>query len=131
MSKTAKHTPGPWTVYHENGSLGSGGHYGVEAGDLPGRFKTIAVCAHGSVEKPEQRANAALIAAAPETAAERDRLRESNAELLAALVEARSVLESARQYFPSSIKNPDRFRLLNVLANAVDPAIAKAIGGAK
>ena len=58
--------------------------------------------------------NARLIAAAP--------------ELLAALIEARSVLETASRYFPKSVKNSDRFSLLNVLANAVEPAIAKATG---
>lgn len=26
----AKHTPTPWKTYHENGSMGSGGHWGIE-----------------------------------------------------------------------------------------------------
>jgi hypothetical protein len=50
--------------------------------------------------------------------------------MLAALREARSVLETAERYFPKSIRNHDTFSLLNVLANAVGPAIAKAEGGA-
>jgi len=47
-------------------------------------------------------------------------------ELLAALRDARDMLETADRYFPRSIKNGDRFRLLNTLANSVNPAIAKA-----
>jgi hypothetical protein len=49
-------------------------------------------------------------------------------ELLEALKEAEKVLETASRYFPKSIQNNDRFHLLNVLANAVRPAIAKAEG---
>lgn len=48
--------------------------------------------------------------------------------MLIALQEARKVLETALQYFPKSIKNTDRFRLLNTIANSVDPAINKATG---
>jgi hypothetical protein len=43
--------------------------------------------------------------------------------LESALVEAKQVLDVAGRYFPKSIKNRDRFSLLNVLANAVNPAI--------
>ena len=46
----------------------------------------------------------------------------------AALKAAKEVLDTAGKYFPSSIKNADRFGLLNVLANSVNPAIAKATG---
>jgi hypothetical protein len=62
----------------------------------------------------ENAANSRLIAAAP--------------DLLAALEQARAMLEKAKGYFPASIKNPDRFSLLNTLANTVNPAIAKAKG---
>jgi hypothetical protein len=48
--------------------------------------------------------------------------------LLTALKEARQVLETAKQYFPKSIRNRDCFQLLNVLANSVDPTIAKSEG---
>ena len=43
--------------------------------------------------------------------------------LESALISAQKVLETAGRYFPKSIKNADRFSLLNVLANAVNPAI--------
>ena len=48
-------------------------------------------------------------------------------DLLVALEEARAVLETAKRYFPKSIKNRDEFSRLNVLANAVAPAIAKCL----
>lgn len=47
-------------------------------------------------------------------------------ELVEALKDAREVLQTADRYFPKSIKNRDRFRLLNVMANSVSPALAKA-----
>ena len=40
-----------------------------------------------------------------------------------ALMEAKQVLEMGMKYFPKSIRNSDRFHLLNVLENAVNPAI--------
>lgn len=49
-------------------------------------------------------------------------------DMLAALEAARDVLEVAKNYFPKSIRNRDKFALLNTLANAVEPAIAKAKG---
>ena len=55
------HTKGPWKVYHENGSMGSGGHWGVESDK-----KTIAIMAQSHLTPgPEARANARLIAVAP------------------------------------------------------------------
>ena len=62
----------------------------------------------------EMRANGLLFTAAP--------------DLLTALKEARAMLETASRYFPKSIRNGDRFSLLNTLANSVEPAIAKAEG---
>lgn len=58
MSDTGrKHTAGPWIVYHEGGSMGSGGHWGVETASEP--KETVAVCRNN-------RHNARLIAAAPD-----------------------------------------------------------------
>ena len=70
-----QHTPGPWTTYTTKTS-----HVVMAAHRMDGT--TIAnVRYKGQVDE----ANAALIAAAPETAAERDRLRESNEVILKAL----------------------------------------------
>ena len=77
------HTPGPWHVeadpdnkgkhpYHDTRFITTG--YGDN-------WQWIATLS----DHPNQAANARLIAAAPETAAERDQLRDINADLLAAL----------------------------------------------
>ena len=70
-----QHTPGPWTTYTTKTS-----HVVMAAHRMDGT--TIAnVRYKGQVDE----ANAALIAAAPETAAERDRLRQVNEVILKAL----------------------------------------------
>lgn len=80
IDKTAGHTPGPWTA------IGGGLSIGVYTnfnGDTPiGDPKHIASCWHNTrVPRVDGYANARLIAAAPETAAERDRLLEQAEEL--------------------------------------------------
>lgn len=74
-----KHTPGPWgcTEYANNPTL-----IEINIGNV--------IHPHFAIDPDagvgdEDRANALLIAAAPDTAAERDRLRAINADLLAAL----------------------------------------------
>lgn len=99
------HTPGPWHITDDN----------------YGRYRDIYVMAKGrSIVRMEpwdtMDADARLIAAAPETAAERDRLKEVNAELLAALKEAHQI---ARGEHP----NADPMLRLFELTRA---AIAKA-----
>jgi len=73
-----QHTPGPWEV----GGRGFEDHIFAES-DIPkdsDDWGEALICeTAGNVE------NARLIAAAPETAAERDRLKAQNAELLEAL----------------------------------------------
>ena len=80
------HTPGPWTVNARRNVIGK----------VNGRDEVIALvadmpCIGGSDDLAAQRgcemehANARLIAAAPDTAAERDRLLAVNADLLATL----------------------------------------------
>lgn len=99
-----KHTPGPWYLdTFSDGTMAIMPQVGFSICSLEPRagFKRDIPNFH-------------LMAAAP--------------ELLDALKEARSMLETASRYFPKSIRNSDRFSLLNVLANTVNPAIAKAEG---
>ena len=101
-----KHTPGPWEVQCQ------GPTEQVYVIDNP-RMNFVCRMEEGTQE--QKTVNARLIASAP--------------ELLYALKEARSMLETARRYFPKSFRNSDKFSLLNVLENAVKPAIAKAERG--
>jgi hypothetical protein len=64
IEQTQKHTPGPWNVYHENGSMGSNGCWGVEGKSLMVENKKTAIAVMARTEST--RANARLIAAAPE-----------------------------------------------------------------
>lgn len=82
---SAKHTPGPWAVEYV-GTI-------AEVVNEETLF-TVATC--GSHKFGVVRENARLIAAAPETAAERDRLKEINAELLDELRKARLLLKNGR-----------------------------------
>ena len=95
-----KHTSGPWKVG------GQYGHLKAEILALDGSKAVAAVwtrkfnrdkdAAHMStIPNLEGKANAALIAAAPETAAERDRLKTVNAELVYALKMAAGYLGRA------------------------------------
>lgn len=68
----AKHTPGPWVQ--------STSYDGSEEHITAAEYEAVASCVNSN-----RKANARLIAAAPETAAERDRLKALNADLLAAL----------------------------------------------
>ena len=101
------HTPGPWQAHGVH--VEDNHHHRCIADCLPKHETRIAAI--------DALKNATLCAAAP--------------DLLYALKEAKAILETAKAYFPKSIKNRHTFSLLNVLANAVDPAIAKAEGGSK
>lgn len=109
-----KHTPGPWVI--EKGVMANEGKLFIE-GTKKHCYKQH-VCSIGYAFDADGKNlaehNARLIASAP--------------ELLAALVSARELLETAKRYFPASIKNADTFSLLNVLANTITPAIEKATG---
>jgi len=115
---SAKHTPGPWFttdgIYNE-----------IKALSKRGKTWVIARITAARVGHDEARANANLIAAAPETAAERDRLRKVNDELLEALMEAEAGLE-----FAGADKEPEgQFVPAPTLAlRIVRAAIAKAKG---
>mgnify|MGYP001586862317 FL=1 len=107
----AKHTPGP---------------YAIEWGD--GWAKITPPDGHGPIAKltlrptnnnvSEKEANACLFAAAPETAAERDRLKAINAELLSVAMGAQGYLRS----LPASHRPDDKW------FEPLSAAIAKARG---
>mgnify|MGYP001612566934 FL=1 len=97
------HTPGPWRACH-NGECTCGQIWSISAdhpvataiigewGDnLCGKAEDRMV--YGSVSAGTAAANARLIAAAPETAAERDRLKAVNADLMEALENIRHELD--------------------------------------
>lgn len=94
-----RHTPGPWTADHRDIFSESVGVY-------------VAI-AHFNFLPEICEANARLISAAP--------------DLLAALENARELINVARKYFPSSIKNHDKFQMENTNA-AINAAIRKARG---
>lgn len=120
----SKHTPGPWTVVQVQRKSGLIGFEVRETSHEQGVICEIDAKPYLVHVKEE---NAALIAAAPETAEERDRLKEINAELLEACKEAFKLIELARQHFPKSMHNSDKFKLENTCA-VIGNAIAKADG---
>ena len=84
MKHLTKHTPGPWKITGEEDARGSG-HIIGRSGES---VASVGTYLPGSVFD----ANASLIAASPETAAERDRLMESNLSLLGALKGLRCIM---------------------------------------
>lgn len=80
----ATHTPGPWKV-NENRTRGQDRIICSTTADTQDDGQVAYALDFGRFDlDAEADANARLIAAAPETAAERDRLKEINAKLLAA-----------------------------------------------
>ena len=77
-----EHTPGPWVIARGKNVL---------IGPCPGRAVVKTINYLGA----EDTANARLIAAAPDTAAERDRLKAINQELVEALVDAEYAIRHA------------------------------------
>ena len=73
-----QHTPGPWTMTNQP-------RFGGRQRNIVGGPAQIDVATAQGHDADVAEANARLIAAAPETAAERDRLKAINAELLGAL----------------------------------------------
>ncbi len=134
----AKHTPGPWE-YKSGGegafpqvilaksmpySDGSGGadHDEYLTINVGPSAKGLAA-GYLSNDTETCEANARLIAAAPETAAERDRLKENNAELLEALeamVDMVAITVSRRDF---------AYSLSSTAFDNARTAIAKAKGG--
>ena len=96
MKTKTKHTPGPWIVKHlrDKGINAEGRHYEIlhpiinETGEYAGENGGYNIVIGDKNCEPGyilSEADANFIAAAPETVAERDRLREINVELIAAL----------------------------------------------
>lgn len=84
---TAKHTPGPWKIRE----LTCEDHRGMGwVEDANGR--DIACCGAAELWLYENRANAALIARAPELLAENDKLKEQLREMVEALRKAHEEL---------------------------------------
>jgi hypothetical protein len=125
---TTKHTAGPWRVsgccFIRQDAIGKWMHEPIIAHgneeEINPSLATVNCRVHCATEreanKPDQEtlANARLISAAP--------------DMLEALKEADRMLDIAGKYFPKSIRNTDKFSLLNVQANSVKKAIAKAEG---
>ena len=109
------HTPGPWHEFFFGRGNREGCIFASEGRTrLQGGGTTLyPICKIIDFDR-EAEANARLIASAP--------------ELLKALKDAKAMLKTACRYFPKSVKNSDRFSLLNVLANSIEPAIARAEG---
>ena len=86
MTANSKHTPGPWEVEPFVQSIN--GYPDWHSFTVRHDRTNVHIATVGDVDRyyeKDNEANARLIAAAPETAAERDQLRDINADLLAAL----------------------------------------------
>lgn len=119
MNET-KHTPGPWYVDHDRVT--------VRAEMLA---KPVQIAACGTPTSTYAQANARLVAAAPETAAERDRLREVNRELVAAMEATLASMRELRGLaFTGSRIPTDRYPEKH-RANAADDQARAALARAK
>lgn len=112
-----KHTPGPWAVNPINAQVDA-----FKDGEAIPVCRMLWPTTERSAAETE--ANAHLIAAAPELLAERDRLREVNAALLAAL--ERVEREWVNPYDGGTFENGELPAMDQARA-----AIAKAKGGAQ
>lgn len=126
----AQHTPGPWTatkcrtLIHITGADGAG-------------ITSLTVTPPRNPEGRERRleieaiaeANARLIAAAPETAAERNRLKTINAELLTALKACQMAIRDYRLQLQDRIRLPnDTINQASYALKIGNDAIARAEG---
>lgn len=122
----AKHTPGPWFVGASTGPncarIETENGAQVAAVNVQS-FVTVKQGQPVYEWSDEGYANALLIAAAPETAAERDRLKEINAELIEALVKAKQWHQGDqwRDYDDDANKAAWEMQM-----NVINDAIAKA-----
>lgn len=104
MTNETKHTPGPWRIGAPYGRLQTEivNEHGIRsiATVWTGYYKDKQMPAAEILPYPEGQANAVLIAAAPEMAAERDHLREINATLLDEREALRKALEPFAKHLP-------------------------------
>lgn len=103
-TRLAQHTPGEWEAVF--GELDGQGEFSVYQGE------TGTIC-RGDNEMLGWKANAQLIAAAP--------------DLYEACKVAQELVKIARQYFPKSMQNSDKFQLENICAT-IGKALFKAEG---
>jgi hypothetical protein len=90
-------TPAPWKFHSRHSPTPTGGLVSFVVTDARG--KSIAACASNSSRDPHEiAANARLIAAAPQTALERDGLSKANDELIATLKQIAAMLDQPVQY---------------------------------
>jgi hypothetical protein len=114
-----QHTPGPWTLGPVEPAEISKGHWITH-----GSYKGVIGILGGSPSE----ANAALIAAAPETAAERDRLRQVNEVMLEALREARGRPDLAHDGMRCAFSLENGGKPCNCWIASIEAAIAAAEG---
>ena len=110
MEQKAAHTPAPWLI-EWNAAQGGDGHYITDSKDMGELSRIAAVLFHDDDADGETRANARLIAAAP--------------QLLEALQTTAANLRSWKAASNSGIKTFDSW------LEVVEEAIAKAKGGAQ
>ena len=126
-----QHTPGPWAIV-DDGTIRAA--HAVKNSDQMADYRGAIICdmkaGTGCSQwpaiarehaQPEAEANARLIAAAPETAAECNRLREINAELLAAVKEIWATCDPAEGNAKADERAYDSFQIARA-------AIARAEG---
>ena len=115
MNKT--HTPGPWQEIP--------GMLQIEAHDYALSCDRVIAVACGCPEMGEARANAALIAAAPDLLAERDLLKAQVEELRGAL---KAMFDCYEGVYDMAMPNPHRSKHAEMADSLARAALYKAIG---
>ena len=113
-TKPQAHTPGPITVVH------------TDVGRQDGETRLSCGCASAIFGKAAGLHFCPLHAAAPETAAERDRLLQVNTEVVEALQMANGYLRALEK----RTKTPEVSLMLRACIDKMDAALAKAEGRA-
>ena len=121
----SEHTPGPWAVSGSIKSVNGDdlyvGYVFPDVEGYRGDVCSVQSADHISgITRDEAAANASLIASAPNLLAERDRLREVNAELLAALEAFAAIHDNSPDNTPwgCGLTNGHFFRAKEAIAKA-------------